>query len=161
MAFPYYCPANLLIKYGYGRLKVWEVATMLKSMKKSAERLHVALGENIAARRKKLGLNQETMAHDAKIGISALKDIERGVSEGTVKTRLAIAKFLKCRLGDLYFSPDEVAAVTNAQSARADLILGIIAGLPSVNDKELRSIARSVNDSVSENLPASRPGSVS
>jgi transcriptional regulator with XRE-family HTH domain len=64
-----------------------------------------ALGENIARRRKALGFSQAAFAHHTGVGISGLKDIERGVSEGHIDTREAIATALECEVADLYLAP--------------------------------------------------------
>lgn len=74
-------------------------------MKKSEERPFLILGQNISSRRKRLGLSQESFAHRAGVSIGALKDIERGVSEGHIDNRNAIAETLSCSLADLYRDP--------------------------------------------------------
>lgn len=70
------------------------------------DRPHLILGQNIAKRRISVGFEKaEDFAHKVGIGVSGLRDIERGVSEGRYDHRLAIANCLGCSLSDLYLDP--------------------------------------------------------
>lgn len=96
------------------------------SVKKSIDRPHIVLGRNIAHFRKTRGFeDQEDLARKAGVGISALKDIERGISEGTLETRKTIAQTLKCSLAELYMAPGESSKLT--QSDLVSLVEPILA----------------------------------
>lgn len=58
----------------------------------------------MATRRKLAGWSQEAFAERAGIGVSTLKDIERGVSGGSPKVRAALAKTLNCSVDELHGS---------------------------------------------------------
>jgi transcriptional regulator with XRE-family HTH domain len=86
---------------------------------KSRKRPFQILGENIARLRKERGFSsQSAFAHKLGVGISTLKDIERGVSEGHIDTRQAIADLLKCEVINLYQSAN--ADATPARPGQSD-----------------------------------------
>jgi transcriptional regulator with XRE-family HTH domain len=74
-------------------------------VKKKESRPFFILGKNIAERRDRLGLTQDQFAHKVGTSTTGLKNIERGVAEGRIETRLAIADALRCSLSDLYKDP--------------------------------------------------------
>lgn len=65
------------------------------------------LGENVARLRKRCGMSQLEFSDVSGVNISGLKDIERGIREGHIETRLAIAETLGCGLSDLYRKENE------------------------------------------------------
>lgn len=79
-----------------------ESRTNVNPMKKSTNRPFAVLGRNIARLRDAKGIKQDAFSAITGVAISSLKDIERGVSEGRIDNRRAIAKALKCTLADLY-----------------------------------------------------------
>lgn len=80
------------------------------------------LGLNVSKKRKAKGfLKAEEFAHRAGIAISALKDIERGVSEGHIDTRRSICATLKCSLEELYHEGGPSGPVPDFTSAAAFL----------------------------------------
>lgn len=84
------------------------------------KRPHVLLGKSISKRRRSLGHKAEFFAEMAGIGITTLRDIERGVSEGHLSTREAIAQALGCSVADLYQDPEK----TNPHPKLSDLSAG-------------------------------------
>ena len=59
------------------------------------------LAINIAKRRKALNLNQEQLAEICGFHVNTIKNIERGLSEGTPESRATIAKALGCEVWQL------------------------------------------------------------
>lgn len=89
---------------GYNGLTVRLFRTKLISVRKmkEKERQFLTLGRNIASMRESIGMNQELFAHKIGMAISSLKDIERGLREGRIENRKAMAKMFGCNLSDLY-----------------------------------------------------------
>lgn len=82
---------------------------MLIFMKKTKKKPFLTLGRNIANRRERLGLNQDSFADKIGLAVSSYKDIERGVSEGHIDTRIAIASKFNCSIAELYSDGTEPA----------------------------------------------------
>ena len=76
-------------KYGYFVSKVRKTRNILKSVAKLRRETFSIIGTNIAALRRKTGLNQDAFADEVGVAPSSLKDIERGVAEGHVETASA------------------------------------------------------------------------
>lgn len=100
---------------------------MLKTMRKAKERPFLDLGRKIAELRHAHGWSQEELASKSGVAISALKDIERGVSEGYFSTRTDIAKALGCQIADFYVTND-LYPLSDADLGRA--VKGLIAAKP-------------------------------
>lgn len=108
-------------------------------MKETKERSPLA--KNVAERRASLGLSQEEFAEIAKVGISTLKNIERGTSSGQPITRHLIAEALGCTVDDLMSetnpltlraypeikSPGLTINVSKSDAEKAELILFVSA----------------------------------
>lgn len=72
-------------------------------MTKMKERPFEKLGKRVAALRKAAGWrNASEFADKAGVAIASLRDIERGVSEGHIDTRQAIADLIGCAVNDFY-----------------------------------------------------------
>ncbi|NJM09403.1 MAG: helix-turn-helix domain-containing protein [Bdellovibrionaceae bacterium] len=63
------------------------------------------MGQIIAKRREALGKTQEDLAFDSGVGLTILKNIERGVKEGRIDTRRKLVDKLGLTLSDLYSEP--------------------------------------------------------
>lgn len=96
--------------------------------------------QNVIARRGALGMSQEAFADLAGIGVSALRNIERGSSAGQPKTKQAIARALGCTIQDLLKDPKDNNLTLSAvelspeESLRAELLLLV----SSLSESELR-----------------------
>lgn len=102
--------------------------------------------ENIAKRRKSLGMNQDDLAARVGVHVNTIKNMERGLSEGHPDTRQAIAKALDCELWQLLGGPMAHQNETPAPSGRSDLILAIQARLTALDERELRLILGFLDD---------------
>ena len=60
------------------------------------------LGGNVRRERKRLGLSQEALAHDADMKRSYLSDLERGTRNPTVKAIERLAKALGVEASELF-----------------------------------------------------------
>lgn len=132
-------------------------------MDKVKDRPHLILGQNIATRRRAINLDQGELADKAGTGISGLRDIERGVSEGHIETRAAIAQVLGCQLTDLYIDPNQppkgldIAAVAELLSRLADLPLPfqkVAMGIIYNDEKHFRGLPSKVRRPLEELLKA-------
>ena len=70
--------------------------------REAAARVKIVLGETIRARRKKLGLSQEELAHRAGVHPTYLSAIERGERNPALENLCAIAKALGVPLAELF-----------------------------------------------------------
>ena len=69
-----------------------------------------------------------------------LSDIEAGISKGRASTRHKIARALEVELEELEGPTPGEAKLLDQQSGKADLIVELIALLPTLNEDELRFI---------------------
>ena len=72
--------------------------------------LALVVGENIAERRRRLGLSQTRLAEVLDIGKDALSRMEKGIISPKMGRLRAIADALECSVADLFREPDEDSA---------------------------------------------------
>lgn len=73
---------------------------------------------SIIAKRKNLGFKSaREFAEHIRIPYGTYRDIEAGYSEGWPQTKEAIAKGLKCSIGELYGAKDPAASIDMASAA--------------------------------------------
>lgn len=70
------------------------------------------------------------------MSVSALRDIERGVSEGNHLTRLSIAQYFHCTMADLYAEKLKDTIMPDAISHVAE----ILTRMQSLSPKKLKAI---------------------
>lgn len=121
-------------------------------MRKQEDRALLILGRNIAERRRALGYhNAEGFAEAAEISISGLRDIERGVSEGRIETRQAIANRLNCSVSELYHDKDSAPKAQDLRSSA--LLLSTFADLsPDLQKVVLALIYK--DSSIAKDIPS-------
>lgn len=105
-------------------------------MKKSTNRPHQIIGRNLARLRNAKGWTAEDLAQFSKVGISTIRDIERGVSEGSIKNRIKLTNSLKCSLYELYIDENEGPAISPGEMDLRDAMVL----LSKLNLQGLRSI---------------------
>ncbi len=69
--------------------------------REAAARIKIVLGETVRARRKKLGLSQEELAHQAGVHPTYLSAIERGERNPALENLCAISNALGVPLAEL------------------------------------------------------------
>lgn len=111
----------------------------LISMKKQEDRPHLILGKNVARMRESAGyVSAETFSETIHISVSSLRDMERGVSEGSYATRKALVDYFKCTMADLYRDPSEPIQV---DLAAASALLSKFANAPHDIQKLILTVA--------------------
>jgi DNA-binding XRE family transcriptional regulator len=60
-----------------------------------------AIGRNVSTRRKDLQMTQMTLAHEARLDLSFISRLERGVVNSSVESLLRISEVLGCTVRDL------------------------------------------------------------
>jgi transcriptional regulator with XRE-family HTH domain len=78
------------------------VAGKILTKHQAAAPVKIALGKRIKARRKKLGLSQEELAHRAEVHPTYLSAIERGERNPALENLCAIADALNVTLAELF-----------------------------------------------------------
>lgn len=81
--------------------------------------LALVVGENIADRRRRLGLSQARLAEMLDIGKDALSRMEKGAISPKMGRLRDIAGALECSVADLFREPDESSAERLAVIAEA------------------------------------------
>jgi transcriptional regulator with XRE-family HTH domain len=104
-------------------------------------KLALVVGENIAARRRKLGISQARLAELLDIGKDAVSRMEKGMIAPKMGRLRDIAGELECSVADLFREPDEGGAERLAAIAEAfrllspekqEAVVGIVAELTRV-----------------------------
>ncbi len=72
--------------------------------REAAARIKIVLGETVRARRKRLGLSQEELAHRAGVHATYLSAIERGERNPALENLYALANALNITLSKLFRS---------------------------------------------------------
>lgn len=98
------------------------------------------LANNIAGRRKALGLSQSELADAIGFHVNTIKDIERGLSEGHPDTRQALASFFKCTVGELYDGDAGRGPSVIRDGAPESPKLRLIARILTMDDREVLGI---------------------
>jgi len=78
------------------------VAGRTLTKREAAAPIKTALGEKVRAKRKKMGLSQEELAHRAGVHVTYLSAIERGERNPALENLYAIANALDLPLAELF-----------------------------------------------------------
>lgn len=79
-----------------------------------AFRRHMLFGRAIQARRKKLGLKQKQLAHEAGVSVKAVYDWESGAHYPSLENQIALARAFGCGLHTIYHDFERIVAADTA-----------------------------------------------
>lgn len=93
--------------------------------------LSILVGENIASKRKQLGISQDELAEKLDISASSLSRIESGQASPRFSRLEKLAEILQCQVTDLFRRHDKPLAV------RLDTIEDMLRPLPAAMQEDL------------------------
>jgi transcriptional regulator with XRE-family HTH domain len=104
------------------------------------------VGENIACRRRKLGLTQRQLAEILDIGQDALSRMEKGTISPKIGRLRDMASILKCSPASFFREQDEDAR------QRAETLAELIRPLPAAIQDTIMLIVREIVDMIQKDM---------
>lgn len=107
------------------------------------------IGQNLVRIRKLRGFTQDDLAATAGVAISSLKDIERGVSDGSIRTHVALAGALGVALADLLTDPSAPTPVPLAPASGFADAASVLLALDACSDVRRSVLLAILHDDLS------------